>query len=127
MPKNQYLCDCDVIHQEAVAQIRAAMPEEAVLAAVSDFYKIMGDPTRCKLIFALLQKEMCVCDLANLLSMTKSAVSHQLSKLRGCGVAKCRREGKTIFYSLDDGHVEQVFRITMTHILHHREEEKYEE
>ena len=76
----------------------------------------MADPTRCKLIFALRDREMCVCDLANLLSMTKSAISHQLAKMRRQGVVKCRREGKEVYYSLDDDHVAQIFSVTMAHV-----------
>ncbi len=124
MPKREFSCDCDAIHHHAVAAVRDAMPEDEVLAQVAEFYKIMGDPTRCKLIFALQQREMCVCDLANLLAMTKSAVSHQLGKMRNSGIVKCRREGKEVYYSLDDHHVAEAFSITMTHIQHRQGAEK---
>lgn len=122
MPKNEYQCDCGVIHHHVVEEIQQHMPAESVLTGIAEFYKIMGDPTRCKLIFALQQQEMCVCDLANLLSMTKSAVSHQLSKMRESRIVKCRRSGKTVFYSLDDDHVAHIFITTMTHIQHREEE-----
>ena len=81
---------------------------------------MLADATRCKIIFALKQNEMCVCDLANVLSMTKSSVSHQLSKMRQSGVVKCRREGKEVYYSLDDEHISEIFTITMKHIRHKR-------
>lgn len=123
MPKNEYQCDCNMIHHHVVAEILERMPPQNVLTSVAEFYKIMGDPTRCKLIFALSQQEMCVCDLANLLSMTKSAVSHQLSKMRERGVVQCRRDGKTVFYSLNDGHVAEIFGITLEHIQHCNQEE----
>ncbi len=123
MPKNEYQCDCNVIHHHVVAEILGQMPPESLLNSVAEFYKIMGDPTRCKLIFALSRQEMCVCDLANLLSMTKSAVSHQLSKMREQGIARCRREGKTVFYSLDDAHVAEIFDTTLVHICHKKQEE----
>lgn len=121
MPKNEFICDCSAVHQDLVAQTLARMPEEEMLRRAADFYKILGDPTRCKLICALLQQELCVCDLANVLSMTKSSISHQLAKMRAMGVVKCRRAGKSVYYSLDDDHVGDIFRITMTHIAHHRE------
>lgn len=118
MSKNEYNCDCNIIHKELVESTLAAMPHENVLSALSDFHKIIGDLTRCKLIFALLSQEMCVCDLANILSMTKSSVSHQLSKMRECGVVKCRKEGRTVYYSLDDHHVSEIFRLSLDHISH---------
>ena len=116
-------CDCGILHPHVVEQIRQCMPSAQALQRVAEFYKIMGDPTRCKLIFALSQREMCVCDLANLLAMTKSAVSHQLSKMRANRIVQCRREGKSIFYSLDDDHVAHIFATTLEHI-HHRQQEE---
>lgn len=123
MAKNEYQCDCGMLHHRVVAEIQQRMPSQQALEGVAEFYKIMGDPTRCKLIFALSQQEMCVCDLANLLSMTKSAVSHQLGKMRASRIVRCRREGKSVFYSLDDDHVAQIFATTLEHI-HHREQEE---
>lgn len=78
----------------------------------------MGDSTRCRLLFALLQNEMCVCDLANVMSMTKSSISHQLSKLKEAGIIKSRRSGKTIYYSLDDDHVSEIFEVGLQHVKH---------
>ena len=121
MPKNEFICDCTAVNEALVAQTLAAMPEEALLRRVAAFYSILGDPTRCKLLFALLDRELCVCDLANVLSMTKSSISHQLAKLRTAGVVKCRRSGKSVYYSLDDDHVHDIFHITMTHIGHKKE------
>jgi len=122
MPKNEFTCDCNAVNTETVARVLSQMPEERAFERVAGFYKIMSDPTRCKLIFALQGQEMCVCDLANVLSMTKSSISHQLAKMRERGVLKCRREGKEVYYSLDDGHVSDVFSITMAHIKHKAEE-----
>lgn len=121
MPKNEFICDCAAVNEALVEQTLAAMPEEALLRRVAEFYSILGDPTRCKLLFALLHRELCVCDLANVLSMTKSSISHQLAKLRAAGVVKCRRCGKAVYYSLDDDHVQDIFQITMTHIGHKKE------
>ena len=116
MPRNAFTCDCHAVNHHIVEQTLSAMPDEDTFASLADFYKIIGDPTRCKLIYALSQHEMCVCDLANVLSMTKSSISHQLRKMREQGVVKCRREGKEVHYSLNDEHVAQIFSITMTHI-----------
>lgn len=118
MPKNEYMCDCDAIHQELVDEVSKKMPANNTFLQIADFYKIMGDLTRCKIIFALQQTEMCVCDLAKLLSMTKSSVSHQLKKMRQYGVVKYRRSGKEVYYSLDDEHIDELLRITMVHISH---------
>lgn len=118
MSRNEFTCDCNAVHRDLVDKVQSQMPDEETFSRLSDFYKIMGDPTRCKLIFALLQNEMCVCDLANVLSMTKSSVSHQLGKMRSSGVVKCRREGKTVYYSLDDEHIAEIISTTMTHINH---------
>ena len=124
MSKNTYTCDCATINEEAVLRTASQMPESDTLKALADFFSIMGDSTRCRIICALSIGEMCVCDIANVLSMTKSSISHQLSKMREAGVVKCRREGKTVLYSLDDGHVEEIFSLTLTHISHKKGEIK---
>ena len=118
MPKNEYICDCNSINEEIVKRTKKAMLDNAQFYDLADFYKIMGDFTRCKIIFALGQNEMCVCDLANVLSMTKSSVSHQLAKMRANGVVKCRKDGKSVYYSLDDDHVKEIFETTIIHIKH---------
>ena len=98
------------------------MPEEDFFTRLSNFYKIMGDPTRCKIIYALQQSELCVCDLAKILSMTKSSISHQLSKMRSHGVVKCRRSGKEVYYSLDDAHIVSILCVSADHISHKHKE-----
>ncbi len=118
MSKNEFMCDCNMIHKEIVKDTLSKMPESTVLNNLADFFKIMGDATRCKLLFALLQNEMCVCDLANVLSMTKSSISHQLSKMKDVGVVKCRKSGKTVYYSLDDSHISEIFEVALKHINH---------
>ncbi len=118
MPRNEYTCDCRCINEHLVSRTLQTMPGDAVFQSMAQLHKIMGDPTRCKLIFALYQNELCVCDLANILSMTKSSISHQLSKMRTSGVVKCRREGKEVYYSLDDDHIAEIFSLSMTHISH---------
>ena len=118
MSKNEFICDCNVVHKELVEDTLSKMPQNATLNNLADFFKIMGDPTRCKLLFALLQNEMCVCDLANVLSMTKSSISHQLSKMKDVGIVKSRKSGKTVYYSLDDTHISEIFSVGLEHIEH---------
>ncbi len=118
MPKNEYICDCNVVHADAVLKAKSDMPKKEELARFAQFHKMIGDATRCKILFALQGGELCVCDLANVLSMSKSSVSHQLSKLRECGLVKARKEGKEVYYSLDDDHVSALLSLTLTHISH---------
>lgn len=108
--------DCEVIHEEIVDVVRKTMPRPGLLQDLAGFYKIMGDQTRIQLLWALEQHEMCVCDLAVLLDMTKSAVSHQLKTLRMAKLVKCRREGKHMFYSLNDSHVKAILEMAMEHL-----------
>ncbi|HOG00935.1 MAG TPA: metalloregulator ArsR/SmtB family transcription factor [Clostridia bacterium] len=112
----EMLCDCDVIHSDVVAAVRGKMPDEGVLYDLSDFFKMLGDSTRVKIMWALDESEMCVCDLSALLGMTKSAVSHQLRSLRLANLVKNRREGKVVYYSLADDHVKQIFEMGLEHI-----------
>lgn len=120
MPRNEFTCDCNAVNTDLVEATLDRMPDENTFESLANFYKILGDATRCKIIFALINSEMCVCDLANVLSMTKSAVSHQLGKMRSSGVVRCRREGKEVYYSLDDGHVADIFTVTAAHIAHRK-------
>ena len=109
MSNNEFMCDCNIIHEEVVKDTRSKMLQPELFEKIAEFFKIMGDSTRTKILFALDQNEMCVCDIANVLGMTKSSISHQLAILRKSGIVKCRREGKEIYYTLDDEHVKQVF------------------
>lgn len=118
MPKNEFICDCHPIDTLLVEATRAAMPENGLLLALADFFRIIGDGTRCRILFALKEHPMCVCDLANVLSMTKSSISHQLNKLSAAGVVKREKQGKQVFYSLDDRHVFDIFDISLQHICH---------
>jgi len=110
------ICDCDVIHSEIVEDVKQHMPDEEELYDLADFYKIFGDSTRIKILWALDRSEMCVCDIAVLLNMTKSAVSHQLKTLRQEKLVKYHREGKTAIYSLLDEHVKNILEIGLEHI-----------
>lgn len=118
MAKNEYNCDCNPINEKAVAHAKENMLSADVYDNVAGFFKIVGDSTRCKIISVLMQNEMCVGDIANVLSMTKSSISHQLSKMKEYGVVKCRKEGKEVYYSLDDEHVAEIFMVTVEHIAH---------
>ena len=118
MPKNEFICDCNIIHQEAVYKARQSMPSPQIFSNLAGLYKLIGDPTRCKILFAIDSHEMCVCDLANVLSMTKSSVSHQLSILRKSGIVKCQKVGKEVYYTLDDDHITKIFEIGLEHIKH---------
>ena len=121
--KNNYYCDCDMIHSESVKLAMGKMPSEGELFALSELFKVLGDSTRCRIVSALDNGELCVCDLAFMLSMTKSAISHQLKSLKEAKLVKFRREGKNIFYSLDDAHIRAIFE---TGLLHIKEEGKAE-
>lgn len=110
------ICDCEVIHADVVDMVMLKMPEEDVLYDLSDFFKVFADSTRVKILWALDESEMCVCDLAVLLGMTKSAISHQLRALREANLVKYRREGKVVYYSLSDEHVKDIFEKGMEHI-----------
>ena len=118
MSKNEFICDCNVIHQDVVDKTIKNMPDENTFNKLAEFFKILGDTTRIKILFALDQNEMCVCDIANVLGMSKSSISHQLGTLRRSGIVKCRKEGKEVFYMLDDEHVQKVFEIGAEHIEH---------
>ncbi len=120
MSKNEFICDCNVIHQEVVDKTIKKMPDEDMFNKLAEFFKILGDTTRTKILFALDQNEMCVCDIANVLGMSKSSISHQLGTLRRSGIVKCRKLGKEVFYMLDDNHVKEVFEIGAEHIEHRK-------
>ena len=94
------------------------MTDEYLFSKLAEFFKILGDITRAKILFALDQNEMCVCDIANVLGMTKSSISHQLGTLRRAGIVKCRKQGKEVYYMLDDEHVSRLFELGIEHIEH---------
>lgn len=114
--KEEILCDCDVIHSDVVDEVKKRMPKDNDLYDLSDFFKVLGDLTRVRIIWALDENEMCVCDIAVLLNMTKSAISHQLKTLKQASLVKFRREGKVVYYSLMDEHVKDIFEKGMEHI-----------
>lgn len=114
--------ECDVLHEDIVQNVKKQMLDEDILFDVSDFFKILGDSTRAKIMWALDKSDMCVCDLATLLGMTKSAISHQLRTLRDSKLVKFKKEGKTVIYSLADNHVKDIFEKALEHVLEKEEE-----
>lgn len=116
MGKSENFCDCEVLHEEVVTEVKKSMADDETVADISDFFRIFGDSTRIKILWALDKSELCVCDIAALISMTKSAVSHQLKVLRDARLVKSRREGKVIFYSLADDHVKDIFEKAVEHL-----------
>ena len=120
MAKNEFVCDCNAIHQDVVENTIKQMADEDMLNKLAEFFKILGDTTRTKILYALDKNEMCVCDIANVLNMSKSSISHQLGTLRRSGIVKCRKVGKEVFYTLDDEHVKEVFEVGMEHIEHRK-------
>ena len=109
-------CDCDVIHDEIVAKVKEKMPEEDSLYDLAELFKVFGDSTRVRILWALDSSEMCVCDVAYLLNMTQSAISHQLRVLKQAALVKSRRDGKIVYYSLADEHVRTIFDQGLSHI-----------
>ncbi len=117
MKKSNYICDCNIIHVDKVNNCLNNMLEESIFLKLSYLYKLIGDNTRCKILFALSTNEMCVCDLANVLNMTKSSISHQLSLLRKNNIVKSKKMGKEVYYSLNDDHIEKLFKLGLEHIM----------
>lgn len=109
-------CDCSVIHEETVNMVKCKMPSEENLYDLAELFKVFGDTTRIKILWALAESEMCVCDIAVLLNMTISAISHQLRVLKQARLVKYRKDGKIVYYSLDDEHVKQIFDQGLIHI-----------
>lgn len=111
-------CDCTAIDDAAVRDIRENMISDDEVTSLSNLFKVLGDPTRAKIVMALDKREVCVCDLSVALNMTKSAVSHQLAVLKAHNIVKSRREGKHIYYSFDDEHITTIIEIADEHIKH---------
>lgn len=109
-------CDCNVIHKDIVDAVKGKMPSEENLYDLAELFKVFGDSTRIKILWALAESEMCVCDIAVLLNMTQSAISHQLRVLKQARLVKNRKDGKVVYYSLDDDHVKQIFSQGLNHI-----------
>ena len=114
--ENPPVCECEEIHSDLIEYRRENMPCESELYDLSDFFKILGDSTRINILFAIDGEPMCVCDIAKLLSMTKSAVSHQLKILRQADLVTYKKSGKNVFYTLADDHVRDIIEKALEHI-----------
>lgn len=114
---NNDMCEVVCIDQARVNAVRRAMQTDGVIRKLAQTFKVLGDPTRTKILYALAQDELCVCDLAHLLEKTPSAVSHQLRVLRNLDLVTYRKEGKIAYYSLDDVHVQRLFAEGLEHVL----------
>ena len=109
-------CDFYQVHEDVVKAVTAKMPDEDELYDLAEIFKVFGDSTRIKILYVLFESEMCVCDIAQLLNMNQSAISHQLKILKQSRLVKSRREGKAVFYSLADGHVRTIINQGLEHI-----------
>ncbi|MDD4474977.1 MAG: metalloregulator ArsR/SmtB family transcription factor [Eubacteriales bacterium] len=112
----QLICDCEVIHGEVVDKVKGMMPPGKDFYDLANLYKMFSDNTRVRILWALYCNEMCVCDLAVLLNMTKSAISHQLKSLRLANLVKYDKQGKVVYYSLADIHIKEIFEKGFEHI-----------
>lgn len=112
----QTMCDCDVIHEDIVNEVRDKMQSKDEYLKLATLFKMFGDGTRVQILHALEQSEMCVCDLAALLGMTKSAISHQLRALRLANLVTFRREAQIVYYSLADEHVKEIIDMGIEHL-----------
>lgn len=116
MGKNESGCDCSAIHEDTLFHVREHMVAETQLLSMAKLFKVFGDNTRISILSALNCHEMCVCDLAVLLNMTKSAISHQLKVLRDNNLVKFEKKGKHAYYSLADDHVKEILDVALEHI-----------
>jgi len=109
-------CECSLVHENVALEVIKQLPSIEQLNLLADLYKVFGDTTRIRILNSLYNHELCVCDIAYILEMTQSAISHQLRVLKQARLVKSRKEGKSVFYSLDDEHVKLIIEVGMTHI-----------
>lgn len=110
------LFECTVLHEEVVNEVKKRMPEDGLIYDLAEFFKVFADSTRMKIIYALMENELCVRDIANIVQTTQSAISHQLRLLKQAKLVKFRKEGKVVYYSLDDDHISQIVKKGREHI-----------
>ena len=110
------ICEVNIIHDETVNKVKNIMPEDGLIYDLAELFKVFADSTRMKIIYALMEEELCVCDIAAIVGTTQSAISHQLRILKQSKLVKYRKEGKVVYYSLDDEHVRKIFEIGKEHI-----------
>lgn len=110
------LCEVQEIHRDLLSKVTERLPCEDNIFDLAELFKIFGDSTRMRILFVLFEEEVCTCDLAEILGMTSSAISHQLAILRKSKLVKCRRDGKAVYYSLSDEHVRTIIEMGLEHI-----------
>lgn len=115
------ICECTIIHQDLVDKNKKELLPDKLLLEVADFFKIFSDKTRLKIVTILLKDELCVCDIATILGMSHSSISHQLRVLRQYKIVKNRKEGKVVYYSLDDNHISNIVNQSIEHYIHKHE------
>lgn len=111
-----FCCEENIVHKECVEQISSTMPDIDTLYDLADLYRIFGDSTRIRILYTLFEHELCVCDIAEILKMTMSAISHQLRVLKSAGLVTYRRDGKSCYYSLADDHVKTIIKMGIEHV-----------
>ncbi len=114
--KTNDICSVTVVNYEKVDAVRKQLPADTEILALSETFKVLGDPTRLRIVLALAKEELCVCDLATLIGLSVSAISHQLRFLRNMRLVKFRKEGKMVYYALDDEHIETIIGEAQTHV-----------
>ena len=116
MPRKDETCEVTYVHEPRVRAARKAIHDDGTILGLTESFKILADPTRLKIVLALAKEELCVCDIAAMLSVSESAVSHQLRLLKNLRLVKHRRDGKMAYYSLDDEHIEDLIRVANRHV-----------
>ena len=109
-------CDCTQVHDDIVSEVTSQLPDDEILYDLAELFKVFGDSTRIKILYALSERELCVCDISELLGVSQTAISHQLRVLKGAKLVKYRREGKNVFYAIDDDHVRSIINQGMEHV-----------
>lgn len=110
------ICEINIIHEDKVKNAKRVMPEDDLIYDLAEFFKVFADSTRMKIIYALIEDELCVCDIAAIVGTTQSAISHQLRILKQSKLVKYRKEGKVVYYSLDDEHISEIVKKGREHI-----------
>lgn len=110
------ICEINIIHEDIVKNVKKIMPNDNTIYDLADFFKMFSDSTRMKIIYALMENELCVCDIAAIVGTTQSAISHQLRVLKQSKLVKYKKEGKVVYYSLDDEHISEIVKKGSEHI-----------
>ena len=116
LKNNDELCEINEVHTDIVKSVKNSLPKEELLYDIAELFKVFGDSTRVRILYVLASSEMCVCDIAEILNMTQSAISHQLRVLKQSRLVKYRRSGKIVFYSLSDDHIQTILSMGMEHV-----------